>query len=106
MAEITVTDTGGATRAIAAPLNRPLMEAIRDAGFDDLLAMCGGACACATCHVYVDDPDRLAALPPMKEDEDALLDGAEERRENSRLSCQIRVTDALDGLRVTIAPMG
>jgi 2Fe-2S ferredoxin len=67
---------------------------------DGIVAECGGNCMCATCHVYV-APDWLARLPPMLEEENELLEGtAAERRENSRLSCQIKVTPALDGLVV------
>jgi 2Fe-2S ferredoxin len=67
------------------------------------LALCGGCCSCATCHVHV-DPDFAALLPPMSEDENDLLDSSDHRNETSRLSCQIHLTAALDGLRVTIAP--
>jgi 2Fe-2S ferredoxin len=81
------------------------MEAIRDHGVDELLALCGGCCSCATCHVYV-DRDFVAALPPMSSDEDDLLDSSDVRDDRSRLSCQIVLNDALDGLRVTIAPEG
>lgn len=79
------------------------MEALRDAGFDDILALCGGNCSCATCHIYV-DPGRLDQLGPMSADEDDLLDSSDHRRPNSRLSCQIPITDALDGLAVTLPP--
>ena len=80
-----------------------LMEAIRDAGIDDVFAMCGGACACATCHVFV-EPSDLEKLEPMSSAEDDLLSFSDHRRPNSRLSCQIPLTAALEGLRVTIAP--
>jgi len=80
-----------------------VMENIRDAGIDELLALCGGCCSCATCHVHV-DPAWLAALPAMAPDEDDLLENSDFRVAESRLSCQIPFTDALDGLRVTIAP--
>lgn len=80
-----------------------VMEAIRNAGIDELLALCGGCCSCATCHVYVDDA--LAdSLPAITEDEADLLDSSDHRQPRSRLSCQIALTDELDGLRVTIAP--
>jgi 2Fe-2S ferredoxin len=79
------------------------MEATRDAGFDELLALCGGCCSCATCHVYV-DPAVAASLPPVSEDESDLLDGSPHRNEQSRLSCQVIMSDALSGLTVTIAP--
>ena len=80
-----------------------LMEVIRDDGVDELLALCGGCCSCATCHVYIDQ-DQDARLPPMSEDESDLLDSSSHREDSSRLSCQITIDDRLDGLRVTIAP--
>ena len=80
-----------------------VMEAIRDNGFDELLALCGGCCSCATCHVMV-DPAFGDKLPEMSEDEDDLLESSDHRAENSRLSCQIPFTSELDGLKVTIAP--
>jgi len=80
-----------------------LMEAIRDAGLDELLALCGGCCSCATCHVHV-DPAFMDLLSPMSEDEDALLDTSDSRSAQSRLSCQIALSPALAGLIVRIAP--
>jgi ferredoxin, 2Fe-2S len=80
-----------------------VMEVIRDNGFDELLALCGGCCSCATCHVYVDDAF-AAKLPAMSEDENDLLDSSDCRTERSRLSCQIPFSAALDGITVTIAP--
>jgi 2Fe-2S ferredoxin len=80
-----------------------VMEAIRDNGIDELLALCGGCCSCATCHVYV-DPAFAGLLPDMSEDENDLLDSSDHRDERSRLSCQITVTDEVDGLTVVIAP--
>ena len=79
-----------------------VMEAIRDNGFDELLALCGGCCSCATCHVHV-DPAFKDRLPPMSEDEDDLLESSDYRNENSRLGCQVPFTADLDGLKVTIA---
>lgn len=79
------------------------MEALRDSGFDDIQAICGGCCACATCHVYVDDAF-LSSLPEPSRDERELLETSTQVTRNSRLSCQIPVTAALDGLRLTIAP--
>jgi 2Fe-2S ferredoxin len=79
------------------------MEAIRDAGIDELLALCGGCCSCATCHVFV-DPDFADLLPTMTEDENDLLDSSDHRTAASRLSCQIPLSAALDGLAVRIAP--
>ena len=80
-----------------------VMEIIRDGGIDELLALCGGCCSCATCHIHV-DPAFVDKLPAMSEDENDLLDSSDHRNESSRLSCQITFSNALDGLRVTIAP--
>lgn len=102
MTTIIVTSREGKERPIEAG-DGSLMEAIRNAGFDELLAMCGGCCSCATCHVWI-EPDRLEELPPMSADEDDLLDSSSHRDGRSRLSCQVPVTPQLDGLRVTIAP--
>jgi ferredoxin, 2Fe-2S len=80
-----------------------VMEIIRDGGIDELLALCGGCCSCATCHVHV-DPAFADKLPPISEDENDLLDSSDHRNDQSRLSCQLTFNEALDGLRVTIAP--
>lgn len=80
-----------------------VMEIIRDGGIDELLALCGGCCSCATCHVHV-DPAFADKLPAMTDDENDLLDSSDHRNEQSRLSCQITFGEALDGLTVTIAP--
>lgn len=79
------------------------METIRGAGFDELLALCGGSPACATCHVYV-DPAWLDRLKEPTRDELDLLENLKFRTGRSRLSCQIRMSDPYDGLAVTIAP--
>lgn len=79
------------------------MEAIRDAGLDELMALCGGCCSCATCHIYV-DPDFHDRLPKISEDENDLLDSSDHRAQASRLSCQLQLTADLDGLTVRIAP--
>jgi len=100
-----VTDTKGATRSVDSAAGFSVMEVIRTAGFDDLLALCGGCCSCATCHVILNDEDFARVGPPGTDEED-LLDGSDERQPTSRLSCQIPFTAALDGLRVTIAKEG
>jgi len=79
------------------------MDNLRNAGIDELLALCGGCCSCATCHVYVDE-SFVGRIPPASEDEGDLLDASMYRLPSSRLSCQITVTDGLDDLRVTISP--
>lgn len=103
MPTITVIDRSGNARDVQADNGLSLMEVIRDNGFDELLALCGGCCSCATCHVYVDDQFE-GSLPAMSEDENDLLDSTDSRNTQSRLSCQIPVSDALDGLTATIAP--
>ena len=80
-----------------------VMEAIRAGGNDELLALCGGCCSCATCHVYVDEAF-AGRMPVMSEEENDLLDGSSHRKPASRLSCQLKFTATLDGLCVTIAP--
>ncbi|MFT4027107.1 MAG: 2Fe-2S iron-sulfur cluster-binding protein [Novosphingobium sp.] len=102
MPQITVIDQSGTEKAIEAPEGRTLMEVIRDSGFDELLALCGGCCSCATCHVHI-DPAYVDKLPKMSEDEDDLLDSSDHRNEYSRLSCQIPVNAAFEGMKVTIA---
>ena len=103
MAVIIVHDQQGAMRKIPAEPGLSVMEIVRNNGFDDLLALCGGCCSCATCHVYV-DPAFADRLKPMSDDENDLLDSAEERRATSRLSCQITFAQELDGLVVEIPP--
>ncbi len=102
MAKITVVDRSGNAREVQADNGLSLMEVIRDNGFDELLALCGGCCSCATCHVHI-DAAYADKLPVMSEDENDLLDSTDSRNESSRLSCQVPVTDALDGMTVTIA---
>jgi len=103
MPKLLVTDRDGRDAAIEGRAGRSVMELIRDAGFDELLALCGGCASCATCHVYV-DPGFVDRLPTMSADEDDLLDSSGHRLANSRLSCQIPFTDMLDQLKVRIAP--
>lgn len=102
MPKLIVTTRKGKEREIVGEAGLSVMEVIRDAGIDELLALCGGCCSCATCHVHV-DPAFADRLPKMSLDEDDLLDSSAERDATSRLSCQVELTDALDGLRVTIA---
>ena len=102
MPQITVINQSGEESNVEATAGRTLMETIRDNGFDELLALCGGCCSCATCHVHI-DPAFMDKLPKLSEDENDLLDSSDHRNEFSRLSCQVPITDALEGLRVTIA---
>ncbi|AKH42398.1 2Fe-2S ferredoxin [Altererythrobacter atlanticus] len=102
MPKLLVVTRDGEERTVEADSGLTVMEVVRDNGFDELLALCGGCCSCATCHVHV-DPAFKDKLPAMSEDEDDLLDSSEHRDENSRLSCQIPFTDELDGMKVRIA---
>jgi 2Fe-2S ferredoxin len=103
MPSLRITTRSGDESVVPAGVGMSVMEIIRDAGFYELVARCGGSMSCATCHVYVDPVGGLQ-LPPMSEDEDDLLDGSDHRTPESRLSCQIPFAEALDGLHVTIAP--
>lgn len=103
MPKIVVVNRAGEEKTVEADAGLSVMEAIRDNGFDELLALCGGCCSCATCHVYI-DPAFADKVAPMSEDENDLLDSSDHRNETSRLSCQLQLTAALEGLRVTIAP--
>ncbi len=103
MVSITVINRQGQAASIDAATGRSVMLALRDAGFDELQALCGGGCACGTCHVYV-AAGHAAGLPPISSLEDDLLDSSAHRTSLSRLSCQLPVTETLSGLVVTIAP--
>ena len=100
--KIFVTDAAGIEHELEGLDGWRAMEVIRDWGVG-IRAECGGACSCATCHVYV-DAAHFGQLPAASDDEEDLLCSALDRRDNSRLSCQILLSEALDGLRVTIAP--
>lgn len=102
MAKIYVTDREGKEHQLEATKGWSVMEIIRENDLP-IEAACGGCCACATCHVYVDE----AWLPKLKaadDEEDRMLDEAYQVQENSRLSCQLNFTDELDGLKITLAP--
>jgi len=99
---ITVTDRDGVTHALEGLDGWRVMEVIRDNGLP-IKAECGGACACATCHVYV-DAAWFSKLTPMSDEEHAMMDEAYDVKPNSRLSCQILLNDSLAGLAVTLAP--
>jgi 2Fe-2S ferredoxin len=103
MLNITIIDRSGAEHKVVAPQDdRSLMETIRELDVDEF-ALCGGACSCATCHVYI-DPAFADAISSMSPDEDGLLESSSHRQPNSRLSCQIPLTAQLEGLTATIAP--
>ena len=87
-----------------APTGHPtIMEAVRDAGIGDLLALCGGSCSCATCHVYLDEVS-FGIVGKMTDDEHELLETSAHRREYSRLACQVRIPTDIGSVSVEIAP--
>ena len=100
--KIIATDRNGAEHIVEGRDGWTLMELLRDAGLP-IAAECGGACACATCHVYVEE-SWLDKLPPRSDAETDMLDMALAVEPNSRLSCQITAKPELDGIKVTIAP--
>ena len=103
MPRLRVIDRDGAELEINAPAGTSLMEPLRDMD-DGVTAICGGMCSCATCHVYVDEAWVPKLPAPMSDETDMLRDLSSYRANTSRLSCQIQLVDALDGLRVAIAP--
>ncbi|MBM4196682.1 MAG: 2Fe-2S iron-sulfur cluster binding domain-containing protein [Gammaproteobacteria bacterium] len=103
MAKIHVTDREGRKLDIDAKDGLTLMEPLRDVA-DGVEALCGGMCSCSTCHIFV-SPEWSAKLPAAKDDEMELLQGSEcYKPGESRLACQVRVSAALDGLSLVIAP--
>ena len=93
----------GETRQIDAKSGVSLKDNLKRGGMDEILGICGGCASCGTCHVYVAE-DWVERLPPIREEEEVILAFSDWRESNSRLSCQIKVTDELDGLCVTVAP--
>lgn len=102
MAKITYIESNGDSQTVDLPEGWSLMQGATANGVEGILGECGGSCACATCHCYV-DPARLGDLPPPSDNElDMLSNVACERRPNSRLACQIKASLALDGLTVEL----
>lgn len=100
MSQVTYTDAEGTVRTVEGNVGDSVMETAVRNGVPGIVAECGGSLSCATCHVFVDEAD-LADLPPMEEMEDEMLYGtAVDRQDNSRLSCQIKLTEGCD-LHVT-----
>ena len=100
MPKITFIDAKGTRREVDAPVGLTVMEAAVRNDIPGIDADCGGACACATCHVHV-DPAWREKLPPKQEMEESMLDFAIDVTATSRLSCQLTITDDFDGLVVT-----
>jgi ferredoxin, 2Fe-2S len=102
MPKVVYVSASGQSREVDVPIGTTVMAAALKNGIDGIVAECGGVCMCSTCHVFVDEKyfDRL---PPAQDTEESVLEiSAEERRPNSRLSCQIKVTEDLDGLIVRL----
>ncbi len=101
MVKITYIDHAGTARTVDAEVGATVMETAIKNDVPGIEAECGGACACATCHVYIDEAwtEKVGGPSPMEED---MLDFGYDVRENSRLSCQIKVTEELDGLVVRV----
>ena len=102
MALLRVVDRDGVEHEVEGKTGLKVMENLRELDYG-VAAICGGMCSCATCHVYV-DPEWTSRLPAAMSDERELLADLSHREPNSRLSCQIEFTNALAGLRVTVAP--
>jgi len=101
MPRVWLTRRDGSQEPIDARTGRSLMLNIRKPG--QIQAICGGCASCGTCHVYITE-DWVERLPPIEPEEETILAFSDWREPNSRLSCQIKVTDDLDGLCVTVAP--
>jgi len=100
---IYITQPNGALKDVEATVGHSLLRVAQDNDIDGFWAECGGNCNCATCHCYI-DPEQMALLKPASSDELALLEAAaEECKPNSRLACQVTITEACAGLRVQIA---
>ncbi|MFV0276109.1 MAG: 2Fe-2S iron-sulfur cluster-binding protein [Parahaliea sp.] len=101
MATITYIEHGGREHVVEVELGSTVMQGAVDNMIDGILAECGGACSCATCHCYIDDHWRDRVGPPSEVEKD-MLEFASEPQANSRLSCQVKVTEAMDGLVVRL----
>jgi 2Fe-2S ferredoxin len=102
MPKITYITADGARTEVEVENGYSVMEGAINNNIDGIVAECGGACACATCHSYIDEA-WLDKMPAMDDMEDSMLDAAFERKSNSRLTCQLEVSDEMDGLIVHVA---
>ncbi len=102
MSDITVIGLNGEAQEVSFEPGDSLMEVLRDAGYEEIIAMCGGCCSCATCHVHIENQADFE-LPPIEEDEELLVSMADNyQADASRLSCQLTLNDEQTGLRVQI----
>jgi 2Fe-2S ferredoxin len=102
--KLSVTTREGVTHFVEGHTGLSLMQNIRNAGIEELQAICGGAMSCATCHVYVEAVPTDTQLPERSRDEQDLLEASDHLEPSSRLSCQLAFGPDLDGIAVTIAP--
>ena len=102
MPKVHYTDSQGDHHEVEVDVGFTLMEGAFNQQLPGMVAECGGAAACGTCHCYVSE-DWVAKLPPVEDLEDAMLCMVEDRRDNSRLTCQIHMSDELDGIELKIA---
>lgn len=103
MPRVTFVQPGGAAQTVEAPAGKSVMEAAVGEMVNGIIGECGGCCSCATCHVHVDEA-WFGKLEPKDQMEEAMLEGAVDPGPTSRLSCQVKLTDDLDGLVVRIPP--
>ncbi len=101
MPSVTYIEHNGTVHTVAATPNRSLMQIATDNGVPGILGDCGGTCSCATCHGYVDEA-WLDKLPAISETESFMLEGVPEPRPGSRLCCQLKMRDELDGIVVRL----
>ena len=101
MPQVTFIDPDGTEHVVEAPIGRSLMQAAVANGVTGILGDCGGSCSCATCHGYIDARWR-DKLPKVSETEEDMLDSVPDRRDESRLCCQVTLSDALDGIVVRL----
>lgn len=103
MLEMLITTRSGERHTLPSDADVSVMEVIRDSGVAELVAMCGGCCACATCHVYVDEA-WMERIGPRSDSEEEMVCDLAHYRPTSRLSCQIIMNQSLNGLSLTVAP--
>lgn len=101
MPKVTVINRDKVSSMIELQTDQSLMEGLRAAGYDEIIAICGGNCSCATCHIYL-QPIESSLLPEISEDEQALLESLDCVTKESRLSCQIQVNSALEGAVIIV----
>ncbi|EJN06816.1 2Fe-2S iron-sulfur cluster-binding protein [Phyllobacterium sp. YR531] len=102
--QFTVKTRDGDLHSVEAHVGLSLMENIRSAGIEELLAICGGSLSCATCHIYIENLPGGAELSSKSQDEEDLLEASDYLKPNSRLSCQVVFQPPMDGMRIVVAP--